>query len=397
MRRRSASLRRPRAQFLRTFCDTVSLSALPYRQHHFTTFSHHNSFWPLDPEPTPQPHNKSLNVWNSTPLNLSFVDYHKLPMSPSYRAAVVASGGGATVYEYIRDHLGYRLEVRGTPTVAVVGRTLTVNATISNYGFAAPVHPRPVLITLQGGKWPGDAKVVWAANVSGTPDVRSWQPHAPYDPLRAILNHSLDTTVELPAEVAPGEYIVGIALPDARRSSQRAACDEPSSCIRFATTKDGNWSGGVNGIARVTVGARTTPRQYTRLALQSTITNATTLSYPVESRRYPEAPDLLIVTNRNGGLSVWNTSDAAHPRCVHFWAGNLSGYSGPFSTEGQDRRGDLLVLTQLGDRPRSAIVTLNATTFAPLARLPLSVDGALHVKLYRHASSARLYAIVAVS
>ena len=84
--------------------------------YHFTTFSHHNSFWPLDPEPTPQPHNKSLNVWNSTPLNLSFVDHHKLPMSPAYRAAVVASGGGATIYEAIRDHLGYRLEVRGTPT-----------------------------------------------------------------------------------------------------------------------------------------------------------------------------------------------------------------------------------------------------------------------------------------
>ena len=54
---------------------------------------------------------------------------------------------------------------------SVVGRTLTVNATISNYGFAAPVHPRPVLVTLQGGKWPGDAKVVWYANVSGTPAV----------------------------------------------------------------------------------------------------------------------------------------------------------------------------------------------------------------------------------
>ena len=103
-------------------------------------------------EPTPQPHNKSLNVWNSTPLNLSYVDHHKLPMSPAYRAAVVASGGGATVYEYIRDHLGYRLEVHGTPTASVVGRTLTVNATISNFGFAAPVHPRPVLITLQGAQ-----------------------------------------------------------------------------------------------------------------------------------------------------------------------------------------------------------------------------------------------------
>ena len=31
-------------------------------QHHYTTFSHHNSFWPLDTEVNPDPKNKSLNV-----------------------------------------------------------------------------------------------------------------------------------------------------------------------------------------------------------------------------------------------------------------------------------------------------------------------------------------------
>ena len=102
---------------------------------------------------------------------------------------------------------------------------------------------------------------------------------------------------------------------------------------------------------------------------------------------YPEAPDLLVVTNRGGGLSVWNTSQPAKPHCVHSWMGNGTGTR----VEGQDRMGELLVIAQLGDKPSSALITMNATSFAPLARLPLSVDGALHTKLYRSAN--RTYAI----
>jgi hypothetical protein len=117
------------------------------------------------------------------------------------------------------------------------------------------------------------------------------------------------------------------------------------------------------------------------LSLKATVTNVTTLAYPVESRTYPEAPDLLVVTNRGGGFSVWNTSEASSPRCVHYWRG-FDG-STIASVEGQDRMDDLLVVAELGDKPNSALITVDANTFASLARLPLSTDGALHVKLYR--------------
>lgn len=128
------------------------------------------------------------------------------------------------------------------------------------------------------------------------------------------------------------------------------------------------------------------------LTLTATITDAARLPYAVESRTYPESPDLLLVTNRQGGLSAWNTSDPAHPTPQLYWPGSNGSTMGN-GIEGQDRMGDLLVVAELGDRPRSALITINATTFAPLGRAELSVDGALHCKLYRAASS-RTYAII---
>ena len=86
------------------------------------------------------------------------------------------------------------------------------------------------------------------------------------------------------------------------------------------------------------------------LTLVSTITDGARLPYPVESRHYPESPDLLVVTNRQGGLSVWNTSDPARPIVQLYWPGNFSDHPIANGIEGQDRMGDLLVVTHLGDQ-----------------------------------------------
>ena len=94
--------------------------------------------------------NKSINHWRATPLDLGFLAAHRLPISDSYRAAVAASAGAATIYDYIRDHLGYRLEFSTAPRASLGGgRALTLTAAVSNYGFAAFANPRRVLLTLQ--------------------------------------------------------------------------------------------------------------------------------------------------------------------------------------------------------------------------------------------------------
>ena len=115
------------------------------------------------------------------------------------------------------------------------------------------------------------------------------------------------------------------------------------------------------------------------------------LNYAVESRIYPEAPGLLWVTMRGGGISVYQIdADPIAPKLISRWGNGEH-------VEGQDRRGDVLVVT---DEGRSGLFVFDASVvsagapLAPLARIDLSLAGALHVKLYHHAASGRTFAII---
>ena len=62
-------------------------AAARFAEHSYNTFSHHNSYWPLDTEATPVPWNKSINVWYNTSLNYSFVEEQMLPMTEACEPA----------------------------------------------------------------------------------------------------------------------------------------------------------------------------------------------------------------------------------------------------------------------------------------------------------------------
>ena len=141
--------------------------------------------------------------------------------------------------------------------------------------------------------------------------------------------------------------------------------------------------------------------------LVSTVTDQYNLNYAVESRIYEEDRSLMVVTHRatTGSIAVFNVSaPTAAPPLIIAW--------GNRSMEGQDRRGDLLVVAALGNRASngSRLLLFNMSAAAgergllggggPIAELPLSCDGALHVKLYAQSGGvggreeARVYAIV---
>ena len=87
-----------------------------------------------------------------------------------------------------------------------------------------------------------------SATAKSAADARSWQPHAPADPLRATLTHVLSATVQ---DVPAGEYLVGIALPDPRTGFEGPGC-----CVRFANLNGPGgdfpyWSAGVNVIGKI--------------------------------------------------------------------------------------------------------------------------------------------------
>lgn len=211
-------------------------------QHHYTTFSHHNSFWPIDTEDNGNPTNKSLNVWTQTPLNVDFVRANRMPITDAYAAAALTEH--KTVYHYIRDHLGYRLELHsvdievdadlgidgsdsdGAPAIATDANgdarqmqataasatpTLSVTLRLNNRGFSAPINRRSmefVLIKVNNGaggaggaSFTGNptgtiGDVVWSGRPTNAAtgkeaDWRDWQPHTPGDPLFVQCNHTI--------------------------------------------------------------------------------------------------------------------------------------------------------------------------------------------------------------
>merc|ERR1712216_565364 len=145
-------------------------------------------------------------------------------------------------YEYIRDHLGYRLELRSASlptqldfTDAGDDLTFTVGAALVNWGFAAPISPRPIQLVILAA----NGTIVWQSETMGDP--RDWQPYAPGDPTFLPLLHRLQAHVSVDSStLSCGDvtctFRFGLYLPDMRMD--KAAIEGPSKgaayCIRLA-------------------------------------------------------------------------------------------------------------------------------------------------------------------
>ena len=105
--------------------------------------------------------NETIDFWMRSKLNVTLASREfRLPIAPEYANA------GRSGFEYIRDHLGYRLELRSavlpqqlvaTPTEQHSTAPFTFEAALVNWGFAAPISPRPVQLVLVAG----NGSVVW--------------------------------------------------------------------------------------------------------------------------------------------------------------------------------------------------------------------------------------------
>jgi hypothetical protein len=233
-------------------------------EHHYRTFSHHNSYWPIDTEATPQPQNKSLNTWYHTRLNTSFIREQKLPLTDAYANASALRNG--TVYEYIRDHLGYRLELDAATVVVehdddsnVSGQqTIRVELALHNNGFGAPVNARDWTIAMLS-TGAGKGGVVWQSEPGGGmiaagTDWRALYPHIPGDPLRAPLAHNITLAATLPqGSVKAGSTVeVGVALLDPLAVAGPGGMHSArATAVRFTNAR--GWADGVNVLGSVTV------------------------------------------------------------------------------------------------------------------------------------------------
>ena len=107
------------------------------RRHHYTTFSlvHGNSELDMNRGRDIGP----IDTWKKTPVTADLLASLGIPSDPAYFADVPYR----TAYEYIRDHLGYRLVAKD-----VRWADGTAHVTLHNYGFAAPINPRKAVFVV---------------------------------------------------------------------------------------------------------------------------------------------------------------------------------------------------------------------------------------------------------
>jgi hypothetical protein len=116
---------------------------------------------------------------------------------------------GRSAFEYIRDHLGYRLRLTEAvfPVTQRSGQAASFSFKLGNSGFSRPVNQRPVDVVLLDNA----DRAVWRQRTYSTSG--EWRP-------------GFEASITLPnrvIDVPPGRYRVAVSLPDPSRESQNVS------------------------------------------------------------------------------------------------------------------------------------------------------------------------------
>ncbi len=220
------------------------------RLHHYSSFSIAHSYSGMEGKTL------GMDVWMTTPMDPARVAEAKLPVSDGYFEDAEGNPVTRTQFEYIRDHLGYRLELREAawPESVTAGAPLTFSVSLINRGFSTLINPRPVFMALVNAQ----NRVVWTHPLGADP--RKWQPFAPDDPQFVPLLHKVEGRSELPPDLAPGAYLLGLWMPDQAASLR----EDARYAVRVANRDVPWWTApgnryGVNILGAVRVLSRAQP------------------------------------------------------------------------------------------------------------------------------------------
>lgn len=199
---------------------------LRMRLHHYGTFSIWHSHSGREGKPY------SIDNWMRQRVTAEQIATARLPQDDGYFTDSTGAPVERTAFEYITDHLGYRLELQQAKFTEALraGGRFSLEVELINRGFAVPHNPRPVIAVL----------IDWEGRVAELPfdGVRpcEWQPFDPGDETFAPMTHPFSLVVDLPDGVEPGWYQLGLWLPDAATSIRL----DPRYAVRMAN-RDVPW------------------------------------------------------------------------------------------------------------------------------------------------------------
>ena len=196
------------------------------RLHHYGTFSIWHSHSGREGKPY------SIDNWMRQRVTAEQIATARLPQDDGYFTDSTGAPVERTAFEYITDHLGYRLELQQAKFTEALraGGRFSLEVELINRGFAVPHNPRPVIAVL----------IDWEGRVAELPfdGLRpcEWQPFDPGDETFAPMTHPFSLVVDLPDGVEPGWYQLGLWLPDAATSIRL----DPRYAVRMAN-RDVPW------------------------------------------------------------------------------------------------------------------------------------------------------------
>ena len=94
----------------------------------------------------------SIDIWRKVPVDPMFLTEQGLPMPDGYFTDEIGRFVWRSYYEYIRDLLGYRIELQSLEYTCA--ERLTGKLTLINKGFSAPVNPRTVYLKVGDNAYP---------------------------------------------------------------------------------------------------------------------------------------------------------------------------------------------------------------------------------------------------
>lgn len=125
-------------------------------------------------------------------------------------------------YQFVRDHLGYRLNLLNTSSVQAENGHLTYDLKLNNTGFATVLNPKTVYLALIDET----EQVAKEIELTGV-NPKDWQPFAKGKPAELLI-HTIKGSVS--PGVLPGKYKIGLWIAD----NQDAAHNKAAYSIKFA-------------------------------------------------------------------------------------------------------------------------------------------------------------------
>ena len=145
-----------------------------------------------------------MMYWKETPISEEYLKEKHMPVSDGYFRKHDGSAAQRNAFEYVRDHLGYRLELQELQIDTLKhtdNHILNLSLTLINRGFSTLFNEHPVYFVLVDEH---NQVKEFLTNA----DTNSFQPYRPGDKTYTPLIHTIKGQVTLP-KTANGTYKLG--------------------------------------------------------------------------------------------------------------------------------------------------------------------------------------------